>query len=317
MGSSAVILVNLGTPEAPEENAIRRYLKQFLSDPRVVDLPRWLWLPILNLIILKKRPPKLVSKYRLIWGTRDGPIRNITGALARRLQQLLPDRRVIEAMTYGSPSLSEALDELGDVAHITLLPLFPQYAGATTGAVKDELARSLRGRTDQWSIDFIDEYHEDAGYIEALAASIRSAAAWRNGRPALVFSFHGIPQSQAKRDPYADQCVRTARLVAGALGLPESRWRVTWQSRFGPAPWLQPYTDKTMAALPGAGVDDVLVVCPGFSVDCLETIEEIRMQNRDIFLAAGGRKFGYVRALNASWPHARLLGRLLASRRGS
>ncbi len=306
--NTAIVLVNLGTPDEPTADAIRRYLKQFLSDPRVVDLPRWLWLPILNGIILRTRPPKLVENYSLVWGTYDGPIRTITAALAKRLQSLLPEQKVVSAMTYGEPSLHRVLDDLRDYEKLVVVPLFPQYAGATTGAVRDALDQAIAQHDHAWQVTFIDEYHAAPGYITSLADSIRRSKSYREGSPKVVFSFHGIPQSQAKRgDPYPEQCHATASLVAAQLDLPADRWMVTFQSRFGPAPWLQPYTDKTMEALPEKGVKDVLIVCPGFATDCLETIEEIKVQNQEIFLEAGGQSFSYVKALNASWDHARCM----------
>ena len=308
----AVILVNLGTPDRPDEDSIRRYLKQFLSDPRVVDLPRWLWLPILSQIILRFRPPKLVEKYEMIWGTHDGPIRSITQALANRLQSLMPETPVHVAMTYGRPSIPEVLEKVKEHEELIVLPLYPQYAGATTGSVMDAFSHATAAHEDRWQIQYIEDYSIDAGYIEALADSVRRSKAFRAKEPYVVFSFHGIPQAQADRgDPYPQRCEATAALVAASLELPAERWQLTFQSRFGPAAWLQPYTDKTMEALPGRGIKDVLVVCPGFSVDCLETIEEIKEQNRDIFLEAGGEQFGYVKALNASWSHAKALTDIL------
>ena len=308
----AVILVNLGTPDRPDEDSIRRYLKQFLSDPRVVDLPRWLWLPILSQIILRFRPPKLVEKYEMIWGTHDGPIRSITQALANRSQSLMPEIPVHVAMTYGKPSIPEVLEKVKEHEELIVLPLYPQYAGATTGSVMDAFNHATAAHEGRWKIQYIEDYSIDAGYIEALADSVRRSKAFRAREPYVVFSFHGIPQAQADRgDPYPHRCEATAALVAASLGLPAERWQLTFQSRFGPAAWLQPYTDKTMEALPGRGIKDVLVVCPGFSVDCLETIEEIKEQNRDIFLEAGGEQFGYVKALNASWSHAKALTDIL------
>lgn len=315
---SAILLVNLGTPDRPDEEAIRRYLKQFLSDPRVVKLPRWFWLSILNLIILPTRPAKLVEKYQLIWGTKDGPIRNITQALARRLQTLLPDKKVICAMTYGKPSIAGALDELIECQNIMVVPLFPQYASTTTGAVQDELNRALLEREPTWQVDLLNNYHSDPGYIDSLASSIGESMAFRERSPKVVFSFHGLPKIQAERgDPYALQCQTTASLVAATLNLPSDRWLVTYQSRFGPFTWLKPYTASVMKDLPGQGVKDVLVVCPGFAVDCLETIEEIKVLNRRLFLAAGGEFFQYVKALNASWAHAKLLADLITRRNSS
>ncbi len=310
-----MLLVNLGTPDQPDAESIRKYLKQFLSDPRVVDFPRWFWLPILNGIILRTRPPKLVHNYKLIWGTHDGPIRTITTALEKRIQARLPGVQVVSAMTYGAPSVASVLSTISDADRVIVVPLFPQFAGATTGAVSDEVARAIQQTGSQQNFELIEQYHDDPGYIGALAQSIAKHHAFRSGAPKVVFSFHGIPQSQSNRgDPYASQCARTAELVAGELGLPEERWIQTYQSRFGPLPWLKPYTDITMTELAESGVDDVLVVCPGFSVDCLETIEEIRVQNRDIFMEAGGKRFNYVKALNASQAHADSLAAIIRQR---
>ena len=315
----AVLLVNLGTPDDPSETSIRNYLQQFLSDPRVVDLPRWLWLPILKLIILRVRPAKLVEKYELIWGKYDGPIRNITSALAKRVQHLLPDLSIQSAMTYGGPSISDACNQLADIDHITVLPLFAQYAGATTGAVTDAFEQANVSRP--FDSELIGDYHDNARYIAALTESIRKHKMFRDQSPFIVFSYHGIPESQSRNDPsYRYQCNRTSELVAAQLDLEASQWRTTFQSRFGPEalPWLRPYTDETMKGLPAEGIRDVLVICPGFAVDCLETIEEIKVLNREIFIAAGGNAFGYVKALNASWAHAEVIAdvieRTMASR---
>ena len=306
----AVLLVNLGTPDDPSEDSIRSYLKQFLSDPRVVDLPRWLWLPILNRIILRVRPAKLVEKYKLIWGTQDAPIRNITRALTHRVQKLLANIPIYSAMTYGQPSITEALDRMGNVEEVIVLPLFAQYASATTGAVED--AFNLASIDKKFQVRFIGDYHDDPGYIDALSETIAHHKMYRDQSPFIVFSYHGIPISQAKKDPrYQDQCLKTSKLIADHMGLLDCNWRTTFQSRFGPAPWLKPYTDETMENLPNEGVMSVLVVCPCFAVDCLETIEEIKILNRDIFLSAGGESFGYVKALNASWSHARLIANLV------
>ena len=353
----AIVLINLGTPDAPTAHAIRRYLRQFLSDRRVVNLPRWLWLPVLHLFILRLRPRKLVKKYQLIWGTKDGPIRNITLALARRLEARLRragEALVVEAaMTYGKPSISSLLDRLiaAGVQHITFISLFPQYAGATLGAAEDAIqqalsrlglsaqglsaqdlpaqdlsaqdlsaqdlpAQDLPAKTPP-DIIILKSYHTHPAYITALAESIKKAAAYRRGSPRLVFSFHGIPMAQAEAgDPYAAECHATARLVAAALGLPEERWLLSWQSRFGPAQWLEPSTIDSMRELPRMGVKDVLLVCPGFAVDCLETIEEIRQLNKEAFLNAGGESFNYVRALNATSGHVDVMMALLGYPRG-
>ena len=311
MNKTAVLLINLGTPDVPTEPSIRSYLKEFLSDPRVVDYPRWLWLPILNWIILRTRPPKLVEKYELVWGSKDGPIRNITQALARRLQQLEPELTVVSAMTYGNPSVTDTLDELKDHSRIIVIPLFPQYAGATTGAVRDVLQNALASRRKEWQIDFQEDYFSHPDYIHALADSVEKSHAYRTQSPHVVFSFHGIPQSQAKHNNYEQQCQTTAAQTAAQLGLPSDRWTVTFQSRFGPLPWLKPYTDVTLSGFPDRGIKDALVVCPGFAVDCLETIEEIKVLNRNIFIQAGGVTFNYVKALNASWQHATVFQKLI------
>ncbi len=308
-----VLLVNLGTPDDTSVGAVRRYLAEFLADPRVVDLPRWLWLPILYGIVLTVRPRKVVRKYQLIWGTHDSPLRNIMSALARRtgnaLEAALPGREVIvrEAMTYGSPAIHAVLDEMkaAAVSEFIILPVYPQYSNATTGAVQDQLARCL-SRREVPSYRFISEYHDDPRYIEALASSIRRHHLYLRCKTMVLFSFHGIPVSQADEgDPYPDHCRRTAKAVAQMLDLPH--WRLTFQSRFGPAPWLTPYTDQTLAALPDEGYKQVLVICPGFATECLETLEEIRMENRDIFLSSGGDAFKYVKALNATGAHVALI----------
>lgn len=317
---SAVVLVNLGTPDEPTAPAIQRYLKEFLSDPRVVDLPRWLWLPILNLIILRVRPPKLVEKYAMIWGRFDGPIRSITAALASRLAtRLNRSNCVVEsAMTYGQPSVQTVVDRLkGEgVSRITFIPLYPQYAGATVGAVMDKVDEAMLGHPDI-QFDVVTDYYRQPGYISAVADSIRNHYTYLHKSPLVLFSFHGIPKAQSDRgDPYREQCEETAAAIAQALGIDDHKWRLTFQSRFGPAEWLRPYTDETMEALPGEGHRSVLVVCPGFSVDCLETIEEIKEQNQEIFLEAGGETFGYVKALNASWAHADVMAAVAEAAEG-
>ena len=306
----AILLVNLGTPDDPSEESIRSYLKEFLSDPRVVDLPRWLWLPILNLIILRVRPAKLVAKYQLIWGALDGPIRNVTKALRDRVQELLLDVPVQIAMTYGKPSISDALNKIGNVEEVTVLPLFAQQTGATTGAARDAFNFAAIGQN--FKTRFISDYHKDPDYIDALVETIARHKMYKDHSPFVVFSYHGIPIWQSTKDPrYHNQCLKTSKLIADRLSLQEANWRTTFQSRFGPAPWLKPYTDKTMGKLPKEGIKRVLVVCPGFAVDCLETIEEIKLQNREIFLSAGGESCGYVKARNASWAHATVIANLV------
>ena len=308
-GSCALIVVNLGTPDAPDEESIRRFLKQFLSDPRVVDFPRWLWLPILNRIILKNRPKRLVEDYSFIWGGRAGPILEITLSLTKKLQSILPPEiKVITAMTYGNPSIKDAMEEARHFDRIIVLPMFPQYAGATTGAIEDQINASKVELSVENPLQIIKEYHNEPSYIKAISSTIANPKRFSEIDSKLVFSFHGIPQSQSKRgDPYQNQCKKTATLIAEKLGLKTEEWILTFQSRFGPLPWLKPYTDKTMQNLPKLGIRDVTLICPGFSADCLETIQEIDVENREFFLGAGGDSFTYIKALNDTNDHVEML----------
>ena len=308
-GSCALIVVNLGTPDAPDEESIRRFLKQFLSDPRVVDFPRWLWLPILNRIILKNRPKRLVEDYSFIWGRKAGPILEITLSLTKKLQRTLPPEiKVITAMTYGNPSIKDAMEEARHFDRIIVLPMFPQYAGATTGAIEDQINASKVELSLEKPLQIIKEYHNEPSYIRAISSTIANPKRFSETDSKLVFSFHGIPQSQSKRgDPYQNQCKKTATLIAEKLGLKNEEWTLTFQSRFGPLPWLKPYTDKTMQKLPKLGIKDVTLICPGFSADCLETIQEIDVENREFFLEAGGNSFTYIKALNDTDDHVEML----------
>jgi len=311
----AVILLNLGTPEAPTVPAIRRYLAEFLSDPRVVSIPRVIWLPFLYLFILTIRPHKLVHKYRSIWGTYDGPIRNITRALAEKSQQLLSRQHqeanitVKSAMTYGEPSVNNVIGELKSkgLTEFLFLPLYPQYASVTTAAAHDQVSSTLSSGPIP-DFKFISNYHKHPAYIHALTKSIERYGKYLDNGARLVFSFHGIPQAQADSgDPYPEQCRFTADLVAHSLGLADHEWTLTFQSRFGPAKWLHPYTSEVLARLPDEGVENLLVICPGFATDCLETLEEIKVLNRAIFLEAGGKTFKYVKALNATRDHVAMV----------
>ncbi len=315
-----VILVNLGTPDAPTASAIRRYLREFLSDRRVVEAPRVLWWLILNLFILPIRPWKLVANYRGIWGDSDGPIRATTRSQAQKLQNQLRKKFaghpvVVEpAMTYGNPSLANALDNVTrqGVRRVVVLPLYPQYSATTTAATWDALMRATAGIRDLPEIRFIRDYHDHPIYIEALAQSVRAHWEQRGRRGRLLFSFHGIPQSYAdKGDPYPQACAATAQKVAESLGLGARDWLMTFQSRFGSAPWLQPYTDKTVERLGREGLQGLDVICPGFAADCLETLEEINEQNREIFLGHGGKDFQYIPALNESDIHIKLMRSLV------
>lgn len=302
----ALLLTNLGSPEAPEAPAVKRYLAEFLGDRRVVDLPRWLWLPILHGIILNTRPAKSAAKYATIWTPEGSPLKLHTERQAKLVKGLLgewgrKELRVDWAMRYGSPAIPAVLDRLADAGatHILVLPLYPQYAGSTTASTQDavEAWRARRPRPPETAL--LPDYHRDPGYLAALAASVREHWQAHGRGEKLVMSFHGIPQRAVDRgDPYADQCHATARLLAAELGLPDDAWLCTFQSRFGAAKWLQPYTQPTLEQLAQDGVQRVEVICPGFAADCLETLEEIALECRDAFLAAGGREFRYIPCLN-------------------
>lgn len=305
---TAVLLVNLGTPDAPTPPALRRYLREFLSDPRVVEIPRLLWWPILHGIVLNTRPAKSAAKYASIWTPEGSPLSVWTAKQTTLLQGYLGERGlrppqllVRHAMRYGQPSIAAVLDELkaANATRILILPLYPQYAAATTASVNDAVMAWQRRQRRQPELRFVQRYHDDAGYITALTQRVR--AHWLvNGRgDKLVFSFHGLPQrSQALGDPYHCECHKTARLLAERLGLAKTEWLVTFQSRFGKAKWLQPYTEPTLIELARQGVARVDVMCPGFTSDCLETLEEVAQEARQAFLVAGGRAFEYIPALN-------------------
>ncbi len=306
MQNNLAILVNLGTPDAPENGAIRLWLRQFLSDPRVVDLPRMIWLPILYGFILPFRPGKVKEKYKLVWRDGQSPLRALTLELAARVQHNLGETWTVRTgMTYGAPPLAAALADAHTFERVVVLPLFPQYAASTTGAVFDGMAKVLARQVFTPYITMVNHYYQHPGYITALARSVESARGETDS--VVIFSFHGIPVAQSdKGDPYLAQCQETAEAVALQLGLPDSRWRLTFQSRFGAAPWLSPYTDATLAEL-GRAKEAVCVVCPGFAVECLETLEEINITYRALYEREGGSRFVYVPALNASDNHAELL----------
>ncbi|HNT39856.1 MAG TPA: ferrochelatase [Rubrivivax sp.] len=303
---TAVLLVNLGTPSAPSAAALRRYLAEFLSDPRVVEIPHLLWRPILHGIILRVRPAKSAAKYRTVWMPEGSPLAVWTARQTQALQQALQARGhavlVRHAMRYGRPAMAEVLDALrGEGAtRILVLPLYPQYSGATTGSVADALHRwALQARRVP-ELRQIADYHDDAGYLDALAAGVRAHWAREGRGRVLVMSFHGMPaRTHELGDPYHDQCRVTATRLAARLGLVDAEYRVTFQSRFGRAKWLEPYTEPVLRQLAGDGVESVDVICPGFASDCLETLEEIAQEGRATFLAAGGKTLRYIPCLNA------------------
>lgn len=315
---TGVLIGNLGTPEAPTPAALRRYLGEFLSDPRVIETPPLLWRPILHGIILRLRPRRSAAAYRRIWTDEGSPLLAISRRQAAALESRLAARgrrnwRVELAMRYGQPSIKAGLERLfaARVERLLVLPLYPQYSAATTGSTFDAVSAALRRWRWVPELRFINHYHDDEGYIAALAESIRVHQA-RHGVPErLLFSFHGLPQHYfLAGDPYYCHCHKTARLVAAQLGLQDGQWEVSFQSRFGPRAWLQPYTDKVLRQWGKAGAD-VQVVCPGFAADCLETLEEIQMLNREQFLAAGGGRFSYIPALNDEPMHIDALADLI------
>ena len=311
-----VLLANLGTPDAPTAPALRRYLAEFLGDPRVVEAPRWLWLSLLRLWILPRRAPRSAAAYARVWTDEGSPLLVYSRAQADALREVFAREnapvRVALGMRYGAPSLESALDELRGCGRLAVFPLYPQRASATTGTVFAEVARVMSSWRDVPPTRFIAGYADDPRYISVLAESI--AAHWReNGRAEMIlFSFHGVPKAMLLAgDPYHCLCLKTARLTAEALGLRADEWMAVFQSRFGRAEWLRPYADEVLRGLPSRGVRDVQVACPAFSADCLETLEEIAMENRELFLASGGEKFGYIPALNASESHIKFLREVL------
>ncbi len=317
--STGILLVNLGTPEAPTPDALRKYLAEFLWDPRLTELPRWFWWLLLNGIILRTRPARSAKLYAKIWTESGSPLLNISQAQAQAVQQQLEQQwpapiKIALGMRYGQPSIANALAELrqANAQRLLILPLYPQYSSPSTGSVFDAVADALK----QWrwvpDVRFISDYHDNPAYITALTQKIRDY--WQqHGQPdKLIFSYHGIPQRFFDNgDPYPCRCRRTSRLVAEQLGLNAEQWLVSFQSRFGKEEWVKPYTDETLQALGSAGTKRVDVVCAGFSADCLETLEEIDGENRHIFLNAGGQEFHYIPALNAEPSHIDALSTVL------
>ncbi|MBX9937370.1 MAG: ferrochelatase [Burkholderiaceae bacterium] len=304
---TGILLCNLGTPDAPTPSALRRYLGQFLSDQRVVEIPKPLWWLILHGIILRTRPRKSAAKYASVWTPEGSPLAVWTAKQAALLHDALEDAGhhvlVRHAMRYGNPSIASQLDTLKaeGATRILILPLYPQYSGPTTASVCDAVYAWAARTRHIPELRFVNHYHDDAGYIDALAASLKNH--WkRHGPPdKLVMSFHGVPERTLHLgDPYHCESHKTARLLAQRMGLQKDDYQVTFQSRFGKAKWLQPYTEPTLVQLAQSGVERVDVICPGFSSDCLETLEEINQEAREAFLHAGGKEFHYIPCLNDS-----------------
>lgn len=311
-----IIIANLGTPDAPTPKAVRRFLKQFLSDTRVIDFPRIPWQMILRLFILPIRSPRVAKLYQKIWMTEGSPLlaysRQQETALKAYFAATAPNVVLELAMAYGNPSLPQALEKLAeqDVDRLIILPLFPQYSSPTTGAALDAVYACLKDNKGFLPFELIHNYHDHPLYIKALAESIELEEDEH-----LIFSFHGIPKRYVTEgDYYPQQCQRTAQLVVEELGLSPDQWRMTYQSRFGPEEWLQPYTLETIEELPAQGYSKIALICPGFAADCLETCDEIDHLNRQAFTKAGGQSFRYIPALNASPSHIKLLIDLIEKR---
>jgi protoporphyrin/coproporphyrin ferrochelatase len=304
---TAVVLCNLGTPDEPTAPAVRRYLAEFLGDSRVVEIPKPIWMLILHGIILRVRPKKSAAKYATVWTAEGSPLKVWTEKQATLLRGYLGERghqvTVRYAMRYGNPSIPAVLDELKaqGMTRVLIVPAYPQYSGTTTASVFDAVANwGLKARNLP-EIRFINRYHDDAGYIEALSKKVQHHWMHNGQADKLVMSFHGVPErTLTLGDPYHCECHKTARLLAEKLGLAKDRYQVTFQSRFGKAKWLEPYTEPTLIALAQAGTESVDLICPGFTSDCLETLEEINMEAREAFLHAGGKKFEYIDCVNDS-----------------
>ncbi|CAD7563832.1 Ferrochelatase, protoheme ferro-lyase [Citrobacter europaeus] len=315
---TGILLANLGTPDAPTPEAVKRYLRQFLSDQRVVDTSPALWWPLLRGVILPLRAPRVAKLYQSIWMEDGSPLMVYSKAQQQALAQRLPNTPVALGMSYGSPSLESAVDELlaSGVEHIVVLPLYPQYSCSTVAAVWDELARILARKRGIPGVSFIRDYADDSSYIDALVKSARDSFAQHGEPDLLLLSYHGIPQRYADEgDDYPQRCRDTTRELVSALGLPPEKVMMTFQSRFGREPWLTPYTDETLKMLAEKGTRHIQVMCPGFAVDCLETLEEIAVQNREIFLEAGGKQYEYIPALNATPEHIEMMVNLTAAYR--
>ena len=314
-----VLVTNLGTPDAPTTKALRRYLKQFLWDPRVVEVPRPIWWMILNLIILNIRPKRSAEAYASVWTDEGSPLlihtKDQTKGIRERIEAQYGDRVVVDfAMRYGNPSIESALDRMQEqgVRKLVVLPLYPQYSASTTASTFDAIAHDFQKRRLIPDFRFIQQYAGEPAYIEAVANKIQ--AHWdEHGRAdKLIFSYHGVPKRYLMNgDPYHCQCHKTTRLIADRLNLKPEEYMTCFQSRFGREEWLKPYTDETLKGLPAKGVKSVQMVCPGFSSDCLETIEEIGEENHEYFMEAGGERYEYIEALNSDPAHIDLLTGLI------
>ena len=315
--ATGVLLVNSGTPDSLTAGGVRSFLRGLLGDPRTIELPRIAWLPVLYGVILPTRPLRVMHKYRSIWTPEGSPLLTISRELQRALQAKLTQERgsdvpVALGMLYSTPGVAAGLEELRDAGaqRIVILPLFPQYSGTTTAAAFDQVGAALRSWRFLPELAFVPDYHAEEPYLDALAASVRAARAPDSDH--LLITFHGIPQSYVDAgDPYRRRCEGTARRLAERLGLEDTQWSLSFQSRVGPQQWLQPYTDDAVRALAARGIRRVTAICPGFAIDCLETLEEIAVDYAAQFVAAGGERLDYVPALNATALHVDALSRVL------
>lgn len=312
---TAVLLANLGTPAAPEARTVGHFLREFLSDPRVVDLPRWLWLPLLYLVIVPLRSRRSAAAYRKVWTEEGSPLLVFTLRLAKKLSDRLRGHAMVTAgMRYGEPSIAAALADFHSqgIQRLVVLPLYPQFSGTTTTSVFDAVDAALQTMNWQPEQQRVEHYFQHPQWIKAVADSIADFQRKHGNADLLLFSLHGIPERYVQNgDPYAQQCRDSVAAIALQAGLEEGKWLLTYQSRVGREPWLQPYTDQILQQLPNQGVQHVQVVCPGFAVDCLETLEEIAMQNRELFEESGGKSLKYIPALNDSDAHVDVLARLV------
>ncbi len=321
---TGVLLINLGTPEAPTAKALRPYLKEFLSDRRVVEIPRLLWWPILNGVILTLRPKKSAAKYASVWTAEGSPLLVHTQRQTKLLKGWLGEHGLQDvvvdfAMRYGNPSVADTLTRMRKqgVERLVVVPLYPQYAGSSSGTAIDAVFRVLQKMRNMPEVRTVRHFHDDAGYIGALAGRIRAHWAVHGRAQKLVLSFHGVPRRTLEMgDPYHCECLKTGRLLAEALELSRDDYVVTFQSRFGRAEWLQPYTEPTLEKLAKEGVHSVDIACPGFVADCLETLEEIAMEGKQAFMAAGGRDYRYIDCLNESADWIAALGRITVASLG-
>ena len=318
MEKKAVLLVNLGTPEAPTKKSVRCFLKDFLSDKRVVDRPRWFWLPLLNFVILPVRVPVITKLYQKIWFENDSPLRFYTKKQTEKLAgKLSKDNvKVDYAMTYGEPSIAKQVKNFQQqgIKNLTILPLYPQYSVSTTAPIFDQVALQIKNQFDFPAINFVHDYHDHPLYIEALVNSIKKQWQETTQSELLVFSFHGIPKRYVTLgDAYQTHALKTAELVVKSLGLKEEQYAVCYQSRIGREEWLTPYLDQSLVEFAKSGVKSIDIISPAFACDCLETLEELAIENRDLFLNNGGEKYHYIPCLNDNEDHINLLADIVLS----